>query len=335
MNTPYPVGFRVVGDFYGSRRLIDWHAAHAAHCNADPRAEPQRESYLSLFTFGDDFAAHLTTTGSTSGFRGSCGLPYLTFDIDREGDLDGALSDARGLAAGLLAAYRRLDDAHLLAYFSGSKGFHIAVLMPPCIDPTPNAPAVVKSLAMRWAEYARVRIDAGIYDASRCFRSPNSRHPKTGLHKRRLTFDELLGLSAARIVELAREPLPFDLPGDVPDNPELRDDWQQAAKGVARERMAKAAQYPADAPARLPKRTLAMIRGELTPDVGDRHRLLFSAAASLAECGCPTGLARDLLTEPGLNAGLSLDDVQRQITCGLTHGQGRSDREPLIQPREG
>ncbi len=333
MNTPY--GFRVVGDLTGPRRLIDWHAAHVAHCNADPRAEPERESYLSLFVFSDDFRACLTATGSTRGYRGPCALPYLTFDIDRDGDLDGALADARGLAAGLLAAYRRLDDAHLLAHFSGSKGFHVAVPIPPGIDSTTDTPAVVKFLAMRWADHVRVRIDAGIYDASRCFRSPNSRHPKTGLHKRRLTYDELLGLSAARIVELAGEPLPFDLPATVPDNPELRDDWQQAAKGVALDRTAKATQFPVDAPARLPKRTLALIRGEWTPDFGDRHRLLFSAAASLAECGCPSGLARDLLTEPGLNAGLSLDDVQRQISCGLIHEKITPLCDPLTEQQEG
>src|SRR5262245_37435804 len=109
MNTPN--GFRVRGDVTQPRRPVDWLRAHAAHCAADPRAEPEREAYLSLFTFGDDFAAHLTATGSTKGYRGPCGLPWLTFDIDRAGDLDAALTDARKLAAQLLACYHWLDDA--------------------------------------------------------------------------------------------------------------------------------------------------------------------------------------------------------------------------------
>lgn len=324
--TPAPYGFRVAGDLAGPRKLIDWHCAFAACCAADPRAEPQRESYLSLFTFGDDFRAQLERTGSTRGYRGPALLPWLTFDLDAD-DLDAALTDARKLAARLLATYRRLDDDHALVFFSGRKGFHVAVPLPLGIEPTPDAPAVARFLAERWAAHCGVRIDAGIYDASRCFRAPNSRHPRSGLHKRRLMYDELLGLSVARVVELAREPLPFDPPADVPDNPELRRDWQEAAKGVALARQTKVAAYPPDAPAKLVKKTLAMIRGEWTPDLGDRHRLLFSAAANLAECGCTLALALDLLTGPGLNCGLALNDVRRQITCGLAHVANGPARE--------
>ena len=50
---------------------------------------------------------------------------------------------------------------------------------------------------------------------------------------------------------------------------------------------------------------------------GDRHRLLFSAAANLAEFGCPPALAHALLSEAGLDSGLSPADVRRQIDCGL------------------
>jgi len=314
--TPY--GFRVVGDLTGPRRLIDWQRAFAAHCAADPRAEPERESYLSLFRFGDDFRAHLDGTGSTRGFRGPGGLPFLAFDLDRENDLDGALSDARGLAAGLLRCYRRLDESHLLYFFSGRKGFHILLSMPAGIVATPDTPAVAKYLATAWANHVRAKIDAGIYDASRCFRSPNSRHPKSGLFKRPLSYDELFGLTAARIVELAREPLAVDLAADVPDNPELRDDWQRAADRVEIDRQARLDRY-GDTPGRLAKKTLALIRHEWQPDEGSRHRLLFSAAANLGECGCPSDLAHALLTEPGLNCGLAPADVQRQITCGLAH----------------
>jgi hypothetical protein len=204
--TSTPFGFRVVGELTGPRRLVDWRAAFAAHCDADQRAEPERESYLSLLAFGDDFRVHLAGTGSTRGYRGPAALPFLAFDLDNE-DLDAAMADARKLAGALLSAYWRLDDTHLLAFFSGRRGFHLCVPMPPGIDPTPDTPAVARFLAERWAARASARIDAGIYDASRCFRSPNSRHPKSGLFKRRLSYDELLCLTAARVVELARESL--------------------------------------------------------------------------------------------------------------------------------
>src|SRR5687767_9248372 len=94
-----PFGFRVVGDLTGPRGLVEWAAAFAAHCAADPRAEPDRESYLSFFSFGDEFRAHLARTGSTRGYRGPCSAPWLAFDLDRENDLDTALTDCKRLAA--------------------------------------------------------------------------------------------------------------------------------------------------------------------------------------------------------------------------------------------
>lgn len=51
--------------------------------------------------------------------------------------------------------------------------------------------------------------------------------------------------------------------------------------------------------------------------MGDRHRLLFSAAANLAEFGCPPALAHELLTESALDSGLPPKEVRRQIDCGL------------------
>ncbi len=52
---------------------------------------------------------------------------------------------------------------------------------------------------------------------------------------------------------------------------------------------------------------------------GDRHRLLFRAAANLAEFGCPVALAHELLTEAALDSGLSPSETRRQIDCGLKH----------------
>jgi hypothetical protein len=147
-----PFGFRVAGDLTGPRRLVDWHAAFGAHCRADPRAEPDRESYVSLFVFPGDFYTHLERTGSTWGYCGPAALPYLTFDLDRE-HLDDALADAKNLAAGLLDAYWRLDDGHLFAFFSGRKGFHLLVPMPTGIDPT--AAVLVIMLSWPMSSYGR------------------------------------------------------------------------------------------------------------------------------------------------------------------------------------
>ena len=62
------------------------------------------------------------------------------------------------------------------------------------------------------------------------------------------------------------------------------------------------------------KLTRAFLNGEV--EAGDRHRLLYSAAANLAELGCPLPAVRALLTEPALDAGLQPKAVSRQIECG-------------------
>ena len=74
-----------------------------------------------------------------------------------------------------------------------------------------------------------------------------------------------------------------------------------------------------DRSARLNRATLDFIANGA--GTGDRHRLLFSAAANLAEFGCPVELAHELLTEAALDSGLSPSETRRQIDCGLNHSR--------------
>lgn len=313
--TPY--GFRIVGDCHNERRLVDWGAAFLAYANCDGRAGVDREAYLSAFTFGDDFRRLLDSTGSTRGFAGCCGSPWLWFDIDRDDDLDRATLDARRLAASLVERYR-LDGDDLLLFFSGSKGYHAGLPLSLCGSPGPSAGfhSTCRRLAERLAGSFGITVDASVYDRVRAFRAPNSRHAKTGLHKRRLSLDELLNLSTDAIARLAAEPSPFDLP----DPPGLDDqaitDWRQATEAVERSAAVHQDRRANGSP-KLTRATLAFIRDGA--GTGDRHRLLFSAAANLAEFGCPPALAHALLTEAGLDTGLPPGEVRRQIDCGLRH----------------
>jgi hypothetical protein len=163
-----------------------------------------------------------------------------------------------------------------------------------------------------------VAIDTSIYDRVRAFRAPNSRHPKTGLHKRRIEFGELLYVTTAAILERAAEPETFELPDASPACAAAVDDWQRAI-GAVREHAAAVRQRRADASATLNRQTLEFIRDGAS--IGDRHRLLFSAAANLAEFGCPSALAHALLSEVALDCGLQPTEVRRQIDCGLSHGK--------------
>jgi len=319
----FRLGFRIVGPCSADRRLVDWPTAFQAYAECDARARVECEAYLSAFTSADDFAEHLRRTGSTRGFAGPCCSPWLWFDIDRDesaGGIDAALLDGRKLAVTLADRFG-VDDGSQLWFYSGSKGLHVGIpttLWAP--SPSIDFHRIARRLAETIAEAAGVLIDTGVYDRVRAFRAPNSRHPKTGRHKRRLTVDELLHLSTDAILKLAETPEPFELPTPMGRSEQLAAAWTAAAERVRQDAEAKADRRAAVAVngARLNRSTLAFIREGAA--VGDRHRLLYSAAANLAELGCPPGLAHELLTDAALDAGLPPSEVRRQIDCGLADG---------------
>jgi hypothetical protein len=310
----FTFGFRVLDSAYEERRSRGPCRRLRRLCSCDERAECHREAYLSAFTFDDDFRRHLAETGSTAGFSGPCWTPWVWFDIDRP-DLDAAQRDAARLALSIDERYCPGDD-DLLIFFSGSKGFHIG--LPTCLwTPTPSVDfhRVARRFAESAAEAAAVTTDGGVYDRVRLFRAPNSRHPKTGLHKRRLSLDELANLKLDAILSLAKEPAPFDVPTPAGTSDQAAVDWRVAAAGVAEQSEAKVARRAAGAGATLNRSTLEFIRDGAV--AGDRHRMLFSAAANLAEFGCPPSLAVALLEESALDSGLPPKEVRRQIECGL------------------
>jgi hypothetical protein len=317
-DTPFRFGYRIVGSVTTRRRPVDAGAALAAYASCDPRAEVDRESYLSAFWFGDDFRAYLAQTGSIKGYNGPCWSPFIWWDIDAEDEPQAALDATRRLCGAILDLYRNLDENDLLRFFSGSKGFHVG--LPTFWGPAPSRDfhRVARRFAEEFAAFAGVSIDTGVYDKVRAFRAPNSRHPKTGLHKRRLIHDELMGLSVEGIRELAKQAEPFALPVPPATCEQAAKDWtaaalvSQEAEGKAQRRAAVASGTPT-----LNRLTFDFIRDGA--DTGDRHRMLFSAAANLAEFGCPPALAHALLTEAALDSGLPPSDVRRQIDCGLQH----------------
>lgn len=115
------------------------------------------------------------------------------------------------------------------------------------------------------------------------------------------------------------EPEPFEFPTPSAPNSQAVDDWRTAAAETEKAAMARR-ERRANGAGRLNRSTLAFIRDGA--GAGDRHRLLFSAAANLAELDCSPALAHELLTEAALDSGLPPGEVRRQIDCGLSHGRG-------------
>ncbi len=319
-----PFGFRVLDGKTGERQTIIWADAFRAHAECDDRAKLHRECYLSAFNFDDDFRAYLDSTGATKGFDGVCHAQFVWFDIDREDDPRLALEDTRRLITAIVGRYGIHDDDGLY-FLSGGKGFHVG--LPTCLwnpGPTLQFNLVVRRFAQQIADIAGVRIDTGVYAKVQLFRAPNSKHPKSGRHKRRFSFDEIMRLSCEYLIDLASTPTVFEIPAPTYPSDKAAEDWAEAEQQHKRTLEAKAERRAAESGAAptINRQTLDFIRDGATE--GDRHRLLFSAAANLSEFGCPPELAHALLTEAGRDAGLPPNEVRRQIECGLNYNRGQS-----------
>jgi len=328
MSNEYRYGFRVFGALSNPRALVAWDRAFVDACACRVAARPGEESYLSAFCFGPDFRQYLRETGSVRGYDGATWARYVWFDVDRT-SIRRARLDAARLVDVVAARYCAPED-DLLLFFSGCKGFHVGVPTALCgAEPSPDFHRDARRFAERIAELARVNIDTAIYDRARAFRAPNSRHPKTGLYKRRLTFAELCGLSPSEIQTAAQRPLPFlppGLPGEIQAAAEA--DWLEAAAQQQQRKRATASFCPAaDAPTpngRVNALTTDFIRHG-APE-GERALRLFAAAANLAEAGTPPDVITALLHPAARDSGLAPSEIRRQIECGIQHAQKGGDQ---------
>lgn len=311
-----PLAFRVLGGAENRRGIVGYRKAMRAYAHADPAVHPELPAYLSAYAFPAAFRDHVAATGSTAGYDGPVGVPALNFDIDRT-DLDVALHDARRLAAFL--ADRFADDP--LIHFSGSKGFHVAMPTGGFIEPAPDAPRVARALAVRLADEAGVVIDTGIYDRVRLWRAPNSRHRKSGLYKVRIDLDDLLYLDADGTRRLAVEPIPYDPPEPASPPPRLVADWRETAAEIHREADRHATRSAGRSNARINPTARLLLSDPTAVHVGERHAVIFSAAACLAEYATLDDLIVALLTDPALDTGLPPREVERQIRCGIAHAR--------------
>jgi hypothetical protein len=208
----------------------------------------------------------------------------------------------------------------VLVFFSGDKGFHIGL---PSIwfdaQPSSDFANIAKVLCKSLADACNVTIDGNIYDRVRAFRAPNSRHPKTGLHKVAISPEELAGLTIEGIQHKAKNPHPLELFDSSFVAPRASDDWQAASKEFRTAELLRKQSKELNPSGKLNRATLLFIRDGAGS--GERAKILFSAAANLTEIGCPLHAVSELLTEAGLDSGLPPSEVRRQIQCGFDHAR--------------
>jgi hypothetical protein len=323
----FNVGAFVLGAPTSPRALVRHADLLAAY--ADAVLDDEREGYLSHFAFGGEMEAHYAANRhSVAGFVGPCWARWLVLDIDRA-DLADALADARRLVGFLHERYPEAEG-DVPIYFSGGKGFHVLIELahkpPPALDFQHTARTLAEALAGR----AGVRIDTGIYGAVHIVRLPNTRHPRTGLFKRRIDAEALFALDIDGIRRHAAHPAGDGIPAVRTPPAQLVEDWRTAGEATARAAEARAAARRdfGEADARAPRYFLDLLRFGVNE--GARHQTLFRCAAWLTEQGAPPSLCSALLTEPGRDVGLTPKDVERQIACGIDHARkqrGATDDE--------
>ena len=326
-STKPTLGFWVRGHQSNARRVVDWQAAFDGHC-ACSKINPDEEAYLSHFTYPSAFQSHHDTNGSERGYDGPCRASWLFWDIDQPYDPERARTDARRLLGSILNRYHELDEDDLLVFFSGSKGYHVGIPSATfgAPDASPEFHETAKRFALAHAERAGVAIDPLIYSKTRLFRAPNSRHAKTGLHKRRLSADELGFLALAKIRELASEPAPFDPPSPNTLSPQAVDDWQ-AARGLAATRAVERRAFVDANPSKLTAFARRFLRdGEL--DETQRAVSVFRVAAELTEFHHAHGfdaLVHALVTDAARDSGLSPSEIKRQVESGIAHARRQGE----------
>ncbi len=139
----------------------------------------------------------------------SNGIFHFDFDGKETNDVDPLLpvwEEVKDFCSKLVA-----DNVDFVIYFSGSKGFHVAVHESAFggigVKPKKEMETLVKGVYKALAEtYSST--DSGIWNANRKFRIQNSKHPKTGLYKVALRDlgRKISELTIAEIKEIAKKP---------------------------------------------------------------------------------------------------------------------------------
>lgn len=317
---PFNVGAFVPGAPTSPRALVR-HAellnAYADGAQADQGHD--REAYLSHFAFGPEMQSHYSANRkSVAGFAGPCWCRYIVLDIDRA-NLVEAQADAHRLVSAIHERYPELEGA-VPIYFSGGKGFHVLLELAHNPPPAVGFHRVARTLAEALAARAGAKIDTAIYDANHIIRLPNTRHPKTGLFKRRIDAEALFQLGMPGILAMAKQPSGDGMPSSVRGAvPQLEIDWHEAERASVRttEDRAVVRRDFGTAEPRAPRYLLDLFR--FGAREGERHRLVFRCSAWLTEQGAPPSLVFALLTEPALDVRLAPKDAARQIQCGIDH----------------
>lgn len=225
--------------------------------------------YTSIFYYDENHFEEFRKTGSVKGMSNVM-TDKLVFDFDNEFNLDLARFDAIEAIARL--SKFNIKESDVEVYFSGNKGFSLVVTLPKGITPEEAA-----DMATRKIGYGLKTLDHQIYNASRIFRVPGTKHPKSNLHKIPINIEELKASSIEEIRDMAQEVL---LPNKaIVSNP---------TKDLFVVEVQKPKKYVSDLsskPDDWRNCKWSLLQGNFGDDSGERHHALLILAATCRGLG--------------------------------------------------
>lgn len=177
------------------------------------------ECYTTYFLFTENIRVYLENQKSTgagkisvSGYQGKANASYLPIDIDSK-DLLRAQYTARNIIK-FLSSELGANSKSVLAYFSGSAGFHLMIdkRIFGKVEPSKNLHITFSILREKLVGKSHVdkdTVDFSIKDKMRLWRVPCTINRKSGLYKIQLSLEELFTLSPDQIKRKAEKPQPL------------------------------------------------------------------------------------------------------------------------------
>jgi hypothetical protein len=157
--------------------------------------DSNQDYYTSAYCYNEQQVEEFKKTGTVRGIKDVV-TNRIWFDFDTSEDPTFAQIDAQ-------EAIRRLEkyginNKNIEIYFSGNKGFHLFVTLNRFIKPEQ-----VYNICVKKFGHDLKSLDSAVYDPSRIFRVPGTKHQKSGLYKIPLTYKQLFSLNINQIKNLA------------------------------------------------------------------------------------------------------------------------------------
>lgn len=204
------------------------------------------DSYMSMFLFNETFKKHVEEKKTVRGYNGEITFNNIYVDFDCEDNIEDAKEDLIHFIQYGLGEWLSEDEFKQLGiFFSGGKGFHLAISkkfftnIRPSLDLNKRVKAFVENVAgiVNEKNIELKTIDYKIYNKDRILRLPNTINSKTGLYKIPLSYEELCNYTIDEIKDLAKSKreivldkniIPNELLTEVFNSVKIEKDYQKS-----------------------------------------------------------------------------------------------------------